>query len=129
MDDGVVIVGELVSGVFPVYRWGEGSDVNSLSYASGVVVWLARKNAEILLAEVVVVVCCMLHDCGSEVAAALAGCRKVFLSPFFDGPLRFTDILARARDAVGSRTADMVNNASCCGFLELILRVDKFFPD
>ena len=113
-----------MSGVFPVDRRREGTYVNCLSYASGVVVGLSGKDAEISLTKMVVVVCSVLHDCRFETAAALAGRGEMFLSPFLDSSLGFTDILARAWDAVRSRAAEMVNDTGCCGFLQFILWMD-----
>ena len=61
-DDAVVVVWEVVAGIFPVDGGRESPDVDGFSDAPRMVDGLAGEDGKVLHAKVVVVVGCMLHD-------------------------------------------------------------------
>ena len=116
-DDGIIVVWKLVPSVFSVNGGRESADVDGFSDASSVVVFLPCKNGEVSMAEVVLVLCCVLHDGGFKVAATLSRRREVFFASFLNGALGFADITSGTRNAVGSRAPDVIDDAGGFGFL------------
>ena len=122
-NDAVVVVREVVAGVFPVDGWREGLDVDGLPYASGMVIWLSGQNAKVCHAEMVVLVGGVLHDCRFEGSGCLPACGEVLLATLGWCSFRFANILRCTWNAVGARAADGIYDARCLEFVELILRV------
>ena len=61
-DDAVVVVWEVVAGIFPVDGRGEGPDVDGLPYTSGVVIWFSGQDTEVSHAEMVALIGGVLHN-------------------------------------------------------------------
>ena len=123
-DDLVEMSGKRVTSRIDVDRGGESLDVYGFLYPPLDPVLLAVENGDILFAEVMVALSCMLKHGRFVFAKCVNGCRGVLLEARFGGSLRFSDISAWARCRVGASPRNVVDEAN--GFLpvKLVFRLD-----
>ena len=100
-----------MAALIAIEGWGERTDVYALSYPAFVPSGFARQDLDVVFAEVMLSVGCMLHNSrfvdawgrlsGGEMLGIARGCSAC----------RFADVSVRASDVVGAGTCVMVDDA------------------
>ena len=111
-----------------VEGWGEGTDVDALSNPSFVPSGFARQDLDVVFAEVMLSVGCVLHNGRLVDAWGRLGGGEMLGVARCCSACRFDDVRVRAGNVVGAGTSVMVDDAVDVKRFDFVLGLDKEFP-